>query len=170
MKDLSLTFNVITDSFKHYRMYVLSYIHYRIGNKDDAEDLVQDVFLRLMEYDKIINKDSVKYLIFTIAQNIINDYLRREYKSKEILNYLTELSYDSNSDIESLIIAEDLSIHEKLKLSTLPPQRRNIYILRRFYGKSSSEIASKLCLSKKTVDNHLLISRREVREYMKQCI
>lgn len=40
----------------------------------------------------------------------------------------------------------------------------------RFEDKSSSEISAKLNLSRRTVENHLFISRKEIREYMKQCI
>ena len=59
---------------------------------------------------------------------------------------------------------------EKRKLRTLPEQRRKIYIMSRFEDKSSSEISAKLNLSRRTVENHLFISRKEIREYMKQCI
>ena len=40
----------------------------------------------------------------------------------------------------------------------------------RFEGKSASEISANLQLSPRTIENHLFISRKEIREYMKQCI
>lgn len=42
--------------------------------------------------------------------------------------------------------------------------------MNRFMDMSADDISKKLCLSKRTVENHLFISRKEVREYIKQCI
>ena len=42
--------------------------------------------------------------------------------------------------------------------------------MNRFQGKSSEDIAEELNLSRRTVENHLFISRKEVREFIRQCI
>ena len=40
----------------------------------------------------------------------------------------------------------------------------------RFQGKTAPEISEELCLSRRTIENHLLASRKEIREYIKSCI
>lgn len=45
---------LIADAYEHYRPQVLRYACSRIGNTADAEDLTQDVFLRLMDYQQLI--------------------------------------------------------------------------------------------------------------------
>ena len=152
---------LIADSYTSYHRSVYLYICYRINNKEEAEDIAQDVFLR---------PDTVKFFIYTISRNLVNDYLRRHYKKQEITSYIYDHATTCTNETENQIVANDLLACEKRKLHTLPEQRRKIYIMNRFEDKSSSEISAKLNLSRRTVENHLFISRKEIREYMKQCI
>ncbi|MDO5447617.1 MAG: sigma factor, partial [Prevotellaceae bacterium] len=55
---------IVSDAFRLYSKAIFSYIHNRINNAAESEDIVQDVFLRLMECD-IIYANSVKSLLFT---------------------------------------------------------------------------------------------------------
>ena len=65
---------------------------------------------------------------------------------------------------------KEICVRELEVVSRLPVRRRKIYELVRFEGEDTTEIAAKLSLSVRTVENHLFISRKEVRNYMKQCI
>ena len=80
--------SIIIDSYIEYYSRVVDFITYRINNRCDAEDLAQDVFIRLMEYKQILCEDTVKHFIYTISRNIVTDYLRRYYKAREISSYL----------------------------------------------------------------------------------
>lgn len=161
---------LIADSYTSYHRSVYLYICYRINNKEEAEDIAQDVFLRLMDYKQMLRPDTVKFFIYTISRNLVNDYLRRHYKKQEITSYIYDHATTCTNETENQIVANDLLACEKRKLRTLLEQRRKIYIMSRFEDKSSSEISAKLNLSRRTVENHLFISRKEIREYMKQCI
>ena len=107
----------------------------------------------------MLRPDTVKFFIYTISRNLVNDYLRRHYKKQEITSYIYDHATTCTNETENQIVANDLL-----------EQRRKIYIMSRFEDKSSSEISAKLNLSRRTVENHLFISRKEIREYMKQCI
>ena len=146
------------------------YIYYRISHKEEAEDLSQDVFLRLMDYKQVLSPDTVKHFIYTISRNLVIDYLRHHYKRQEVYSYIYDSMEKSSNVTESEIIARDLSVLEKQKLSRLPLQRRKIYEMSRFQEKSSSEISMELNLSRRTVEGHLFISRKEMREYIKECV
>lgn len=171
MKDTPMTTTqLIAESYTDYHHSVYLYIYYKINSKEEAEDLSQDVFLRLMEYTQILRPDTVKYFIFTIARNMVIDYLRRYYRKQEISSYMYDAVERSSNETESQIIADDLRTHEEYKLSLLPQQRRKIYEMIRFEDKSVTDISLELNLSRRTVENHLRIGRKEVREYMEQCI
>lgn len=164
------SYNLVAETFQSYHSHLIAYVSYRIGNSDDAEDLVQDVFVRLMEYGKLLHEDTIKSFVFTIANNLITDYLRRYYKKQEICSYMMESAADVERSPESAIIAKDLEKHEKAIMRMLPPQRERIYYMNRFMDMSAEDISDKLCLSKRTVENHLFIGRKEIRKYIKECI
>ena len=168
--DLQISIQLIADSYGAYHEQIFFYIHKRINCREDAEDLSQDVFVRLMDYERLLCPETVKSFIYTIARNLVIDYLRRYYKAQEITSYIYDSVPASTMETESSIVARDLQAQELKCLRTLPEQRRKIYMLNRFQEKSSSEIAETLQLSKRTVENHLFICRKEVRAYMKQCI
>ena len=171
MKDTIITSTqLIADSYVKYHQLVYLYIYYKIGNKEDAEDLSQDVFLRLMDYDQMLREDAVKSFIFTISRNLVIDFLRRSYKEKTMLSFMYEHMERHTEEMESHIVANDLLSREKYKLSLLPPQRRAVYMMNRFEGKSSPEIARELNISVSTAENHLFTSRKEVREYMRKYV
>ena len=69
-----------------------------------------------------------------------------------------------------MIIANNLLTCEWERANQLPEQRRKIYIMSRFENKSSADIAAQLGISSRTVENHLFISRKEIREYIQKCI
>lgn len=161
---------IIESSYLTYCRQVLSYISSRINNMDDAEDLTHDTFLRLMEYKPMLNMETVKYFIFTIARNLVIDYLRRYYKYKEVSSYMYETSPSYVESPESGVISEDILKIEKLRISTLPTQRKTIYNMSRFDEKTTSEISAALNLSVRTVENHLFIGRKEIRKFIRQCI
>lgn len=100
----------------------------------------------------------------------MTDYFRRFYKRQEVVDFLQEFSQTKTMESDSPVIVKDLQKQEWNRVRLLPRQRRKIYVMNRFEGKNLSEIASELHLSQRTVENHLFISRKEVRMYMKQCI
>lgn len=172
MKNKTMTSALlIADSYECYHRSVYLYICARINDSREAEDLSQDVFVHLMEYKQILRPDTIKSFIYTITRNLITDYLRRYYHRMEFSSYyMNECTTVSTNETESKVIADDLSVHEKHCIATLPPRRRTIYKMNRYEGKPVSEISDTLHLSHRTVENHLFIGRKEVREYMRQII
>ena len=162
--------SLIIDSYKKYYSHVVDYITYRINNRCEAEDLAQDVFVRLLEYKQILCEETVKHFIFTISRNIITDYLRRYYKKREISSYLYDETPSCTNETEENILANDIFALEQKKMFSFPKQRKQIYYLTRFQGLSTVEIATRLSIKKRTVECHLLLARKEMRSFMRQCI
>lgn len=161
---------IISRSYEIYHADILAYITYRINHKYEAEDLTQDVFIRLLDYKQMLQESTVKYFIFTIARNIVIDYLRRYYKKQAITSYIYDTTAYSTNEVEENYVVKDLLRLERNKLETFAPQRKIVYSLNRFEDKSVHEISEELQLSKRTVENHLLLGRKIMRAYIRQCI
>ena len=149
---------LIADSYERYHFSVYLYIYNKVNNKEEAD------------YKRMLRPDTVKFFIYTISRNLVNDYLRRYYKKQEITSYMYDRAEVSHNEVESCVVADDLLACEKRRIELLPSQRRKIYVMNRFEDKSVTDISEELNISRRTVENHLFISRKEVREYLKQCI
>lgn len=87
MKDTSthITVQFLTEVYVTYRPLVLRYITGKLNGCLEAEDLVQDAFLRLLEYRSMLRPETVRSFLYTIVRNLITDYLRRHYKKQEVI-------------------------------------------------------------------------------------
>ena len=61
---------IIIDAYNAYQSSLINYISVRVGDKELAKDLSQDVFLRLVSYKSMIRKDTVRSMIY--MKNLVN--------------------------------------------------------------------------------------------------
>jgi len=162
---------LITYSYKHYYRSILNYMYFRINDKCDAEDLAQDVFVNLLEYKQMLRQETLKSFVFTIAHNILIDYLRKHVKRQGIISsYIYDTSSISTDQVEEQFVAKDILSLEYKKLKTFSKQCRTVYYLTRFEEMTIQEISEEMNLSKRTVESHLLKGRKIMRSYIRQCI
>lgn len=128
-----------------------------------AEELSQDVFMKIWEnFDKIIFIEYRDAYIYRIARNIALDHITQRNKEKE--SYGNYLKLSENNSIEEEIDAKELQLLIELTVNSMPPQRKKVYKLSRIEGISNDNIAKKLNISKKTVENHLNIALNKIRK------
>jgi len=136
-----------------------------LKSKEETEDLVQDVFLRIWENRKTLKKDaSLKSYLFTISYHSICKIFR---KKQLIMKELKE-EIDFGSDI-SLDTEELIDYHSTLKqieklVDDLPPKQKVIFLKSRREGKSTREIAEEMHLAPGTVDNHISAALKFLRK------
>lgn len=75
-----------SDFYQKYRNVILVYITRRIPHTYEAEDLTQDVFIRLWEHWAFVNQNTIWSLLYTIARNMITDRIRRQYRQEDFLS------------------------------------------------------------------------------------
>ena len=134
--------------------FVLKYLK----QKEDAEGIVQEVFIKIWNSrDRINTYSSFESFLFTIAYNSTISLLRKrlsENKSKGNLR-----SFQNDSPDQSVIDEMKYEqINNKLHslLEQVTPRQKEIYLLSREEGLSHKEIAKKLDTSENTVKNHLV--------------
>lgn len=146
---------------------IFNYIRSRIENYEDAENLAQDVWIKLLESKVEITADTALSYIYKVATNLINDYLRRLYVRIEAREEV-ERSYSERSSISPAqeFMAREIALMEARRVECLPAQRRIIYKMSRFDEMAVADIAESLSLSFRTVENHLRLGRRDVRNFI----
>ena len=69
--------NLITDYYIAHRDELLAYASSRLGDSMEAEDVVQNVFLRLLTTDKMISATTLPAFVYTMLSHQLLDYFRR---------------------------------------------------------------------------------------------
>ena len=162
--------NIIAKAYTTYSSNLRLYITKRINNIDEVEDILQDVFERLMGYD-IVEEETIKSLCYTIANNLVVDHLRRHYKRQEVFNntYLMMQKCDTNTPMQTLV-CHDIAEKERCIMKTLSPSTARVYEMSQIKEMTIEEIAKELNISKRTVECHQFKARKVVREMMKKII
>lgn len=161
--------SLISDTYRNYRTGLIRFFVKYVQDTTTAEDLTQDVFVRLTEWRQEIKCETVRSLVFKIARNLLNDYLRRVYVKRQYDSHVAESNILYDTSMESSIIAADLFRMECRIVAGLSRQRRTAYILNRFEGKSAADIAKIMGLSRRTAENHIFIGKKEVKDALRRC-
>ena len=142
--------------YEKYSIHLYSFGLKYLRSKDESEELVQSVFLKLWENYKNLNKDlSFKSYLFTIAYNdICKLFRKRNYRQKFIDDTLHE-NYQSSSGIEESIDYKSVLDLVQQIINKLPVRQKSIFLKSRQEGKSTKEIAEEIGLSPGTVDNYI---------------
>ena len=135
----------------------------RLGNREESEDLVQDVFIKMMSFEGIINEATIKSFAFTIAANKIKDHLRRRifrHKMEENTKYEMELQH---SHVERVVEYHDTLRMVNDSMARLSPACAKVYRMSLFEDMTTGNIALEMNVSKRTVESQLFTSRKQVR-------
>jgi RNA polymerase sigma-70 factor (family 1) len=131
---------------------------------DEAENITQDVFLKLWLNRKKVEKgSSVKYYIFTIAYNSAISIIREKVKESQFIEYVKTLQDSIQNSVDLQIEYNELD--EKLNeiINALPVRQREVYLLHRVEGLNYSEISERLHISGNTVENHMSRALKAIR-------
>lgn len=153
------------DIFKKYHKKVYYFANSYLKNKEEAEDVVQEVFMNLWRHRDQINEHSIfsKYLFKITYNATCKRFRKRSSEKKHLEEMLQSTSIEDNStklDIEynNLLETKDLLINN------LPERQKRILLLSIEEQLTSEEISRKLNISKKTVENYLSSARTYLRK------
>lgn len=144
--------------------------------EEEAEHIVQDLFLYLWEHRDVLSSlRNLNAYLFTLIRNRCIDYLRKEMNCEERRGTLSEVE---NKEIELKLYSlemfdedrlSDADIEELLQraIANLPERCREIFIMSRLQNLRYKEIAAKLNISPNTVENQIVIALRKLKEELK---
>ncbi|MBO9614587.1 MAG: sigma-70 family RNA polymerase sigma factor [Dyadobacter sp.] len=140
----------------------------KLRNKEAAEEIVQDIFLRLWRERDTQRIENLNYYLFAAVRYEVIDHIRIKGRGFEYLDY-----YDSVDTIGDLNTENQLALDELLRvidecLHILPEKTREIFRLHKLEYWPISRIAAHFGLSEKAVEYHLTKSVRLVRTHLKE--
>ena len=144
--------------YERYCRRLYGFVFRYIKQKEDAEEIVQEVFVKIWESrNKIDAYSSFESFLFTIAYNTTISLLRKRTSEKKYLEHLQSLQHpDDLPDLIDEIHFNELNDRVQLLLNELTPRQKEIYHLSREEGLSHDEIAKKLDISVNTVKKHMV--------------
>jgi RNA polymerase sigma-70 factor (family 1) len=142
--------------FDRYAPRIYKFAFSYLKNRSDAEEIVQNVFMKIWEKRSSIKaSENIKAFIFTITTNKIYDFIRRKniehtYHDQAILNQ----GSNENNSWNSIVYKDVQQTISKLS-NKLPSQQQRVFNLSKMEGLTNDEIAFKMGISKRTVENDL---------------
>ena len=165
-------------TFNLYYPRLLRFAKEYVGDKYEAENIVQDVFLKLWEKRASLPMDiNLNAYLLTMVKNHCLDFLKHKQvierysinrqsvqQQETVFNYYAVSKFEPEQiDIETLERLAEKAIGE------LPEQCRKVFELSRYDGLKYREIAEKLGISVKTVETHISNALKILRVTLKDC-
>ena len=147
------------------RIYHFSYGY--LKSKEDAEGVVQEVFLRIWKNRKALKPElSFKAYLFKIAYHFILEYFERISRQQAYKDQIIEESVNFTPGNEERLNYQLLLEKVDQLIEQLPPRQKEILIRRRKEGYPVKEIAGQLGIAPKTVENHLTEALKTIRKQL----
>jgi len=144
---------------RRYRPGLVRYFSRHLGNRDDAEDLAQEVFVRFVQH-RAGRIDSFEAFLFQIAANLLRDRFRRNR------THHAPQHFALNECAETVLgeVPSEESVYEEQErwqafldvLEELPSKCRTVFLLQRFEGMTYGAIAQRLAISVSAVEKHMM--------------
>ncbi len=155
--------------YSKYASKLFAFSRKYLQSNEDAEEIVQEVFLRIWEKkDNIDVMQSFSSYIFQAAKHRIFNGFRKKVNEQAYLDFLMFADHSSRNFTELAVDFQEIKQKSDLAIDSLPPKRREIFRLSRETGLKNKEIAEKLQISIKTVENQMGQALKFLREELKE--
>jgi len=154
--------------FLAYYQHFVRYACRITGNKDVAEEIVQEAFVKLWEArETLLVQVSLKPYMLKSIQNRCIDWHRHNKIRQNVNAIIKEEAILTNYDTDNYILKSELESKLNTALSMLPEEVEEAYRMNRFEGLKYHEIAQKLNVSVRTIEVRVGRALHLLREYLK---
>ncbi|MDB5116519.1 MAG: polymerase subunit sigma-70 [Mucilaginibacter sp.] len=148
--------DAFAEIYERYKYILHNHAYKKLTNREEARDVVQDVFTMLWNKREIINMHSnlSGYLYTALKNSILNLFSHREVKTKYTLS-MERFSVVGNTLADYRIREQQLSELIEAEIAALPTKMREVFELSRKSHLTHKEIAERLDICEKTVDRQI---------------
>lgn len=136
-------------------------------SRDDADDLIQEAFLRLQVYRREHEVRQTEAFLVRTALNLATDRGRHQGHTRRVTEAVRALQIiDSSPPPDDVLAAQERLLRMKAGLDRLSPRRREVFVLNRIEGYSFSQIAGQLGITLSAVEKHAAQAVLEMTDWM----
>ena len=157
------SFNIF---FEHYHSKLIRFAMFFVVRYDQAEDIVSNVLVRLLRNrEKVFLMEKFEGYLFRAIKNEALNYLKKE-KRVAVYNIDDEDDFMCKEFVDPLeeLVAKELRLLIANTVERLSPKRRMVYKLIKDEGLKYREVAELLDISERTVEVHLKLALKDIRE------
>jgi len=133
-----------------------------------AEEIVQNVFLSLWQRKDVFEiGDDIRGYLYRAVKNQVFDFFRGKYREEMLISELQLKQCTNSCCTDNVVQFNELSQTLKQVVRDLPCRCREVYELSREKGLNNKQIALQLCISEKTVEQHMTKALRILRNKIK---
>jgi RNA polymerase sigma-70 factor (ECF subfamily) len=163
-----MTDAIIESLWQTYRTPLLYFIRSRVANNDEAEDLLQEVFLRVHRHLCCADDwQRPQAWFYQIARNLIVDHYRSTRELAEITDNLPAADADMDQTADEF--ETQLSIALKETVLELPEPYREALLRTEYDGLSNQQLADQMGISLSGAKSRVLRARQKLRELLLAC-
>lgn len=152
-----------------FRPALNGYFRRRVKDIVEAEDLTQEVFLRMLRRGHVADLDDVRAYLFETASSVLIDRARRQAARclghHECFDPKTHAG--ETIPVERVFIGRESLNYASIALLELPERTRTIFVLRRLEGMRYADVAQRLGISVSAVEKHMARAVAHLTERMK---
>jgi RNA polymerase sigma-70 factor (ECF subfamily) len=157
--------NAFEAIYRQYWNELYNAAYRRLKNTEQAEDIVQEIFIRFWERRSDLQVENLTAYLHTAVRNRVYNYITRNMVKESFYEPFESIAiYTASAD--TMIIEKELLQLADAYIEALPRKRQRIFALYFNEDLSTAEIAGRLQISKKTVQNQLRIALNGLRTHI----
>lgn len=155
-------------AYNEFHQSLLSYVRSKIRSKEDAEDILQNVFTKISaKADSLSEKDNVQNWLFTITKNAVIDYYR--VRSKKMTFQLDDVLAEQLREEETIDGSKGLENCVSIMVNLLPSEYRDIIEDSELRGVKQKELADKHDIPYSSMRSRVQRGREKLKELFHNC-
>lgn len=148
--------------YNSYSKTLRNFIYYKCGDSNQAEDIVQNAFLKLWTNCSKVAFEKARSFLYTVARN---EFLNEVTHKKIVLQHQVHLVKNSTNENPQFLLEEhEFMIKLKKVIAGLPEKQREVFLLSRIDSKKYSEIAEIVGISIKAVEKRMSLALITIRK------
>jgi RNA polymerase sigma-70 factor (ECF subfamily) len=157
----------VEEAWLAYRQKLLNFITSKIENKEDAEELLNEVFIKLTEaINKNTPPDNISAWLYRVTKNSIIDYYRTKKHFEPLAENVSENNSTNNEEMDTI---KQLSQCILPMINALPETYQQPLMLSEIEGYKYQEVATTLGISVSAVKSRILRGREKLHKSMVSC-